>query len=105
MSSSRFATFAPFARFARFARNVWNVTEAENRTAAQAGIEMQTQYFRSLGMPTTLPELGFGVLDEAALIRLTTLCTYDHTRTIGAFRVLDGEAIYRIYAAANGTLV
>ena len=94
-----------YARFARFARNVWDVTEENNVAAAKAGIEKQTTYFRALGMPTNLTELDFGPLDENALHRLTELCTYGYTRTIGTFRVLDKDAIYRIYAAANGTPV
>lgn len=48
------------ARFAMFARNVWDVTEADDRKAAQLGIEKTAAFFRSLGMPSTLKEVGIG---------------------------------------------
>ena len=52
-------------------------------------------------MPTSLPELGCGVLDEGTLRTLAYRCTYYHTRTIGTFRVLDEEDILAIYRLAN----
>lgn len=90
-----------YRRFAQFARNVWNVTDAGDAEAAQAGIEKQTDFFRSLGMPVTLPELGFGVLDDKAILDLADLCSYGHSRTIGTFRVLDDQDMEAIYRAAN----
>ena len=48
------------ARFAMFARNVWDVTEADDHKAAQLGIEKTAAFFRSLGMPSTLKEVGIG---------------------------------------------
>lgn len=45
-------------RFAQFARKVWGTEEAEDREAARQGIEATVDYFRSIGMPTCLEELG-----------------------------------------------
>lgn len=90
-----------YCRFARFARNVWDATDADDVQAARAGIEKQTDFFRSLGMPVTLPELGLGVLDDGAILDLADLCSYGHSRTIGTFKVLDGKAMEAIYRAAN----
>lgn len=91
-----------YARFARFARNVWGIQEEDDEAAAQAAIARQVQYFRELGVPVSLPELGFGVLDDGALDHLTELCSYGNTRTIGSFRVLTADDMRTIYAAANG---
>ena len=91
-----------YARFARFGRNVWDIREADDETAARTAIARQVQYFRELGVPVSLPELGFGKLDGEALDHLTDLCSYGNTRTIGSFRVLTAADMRAIYAAANG---
>ena len=90
-----------FRRFAQFARRVWAVDEAGDEAAARLGIERQTAFFRSLGMPVSLPELGFGVLTEGDLADLAARCSYGHSRTIGSFRVLDEAAMAAVYRAAN----
>ena len=90
-----------FRRFAQFARRVWAVDEAGDEAAARLGIERQTAFFRSLGMPVSLPELGFGVLTDGDLADLAARCSYGHSRTIGSFRVLDEAAMAAIYRAAN----
>lgn len=90
-----------FQRFAQFARRVWAVDEAGDEAAARLGIERQTAFFRSLGMPVSLPELGFGVLTEGDLADLAARCSYGHSRTIGSFRVLDEAAMAAVYRAAN----
>ena len=90
-----------FRRFAQFARQVWAVDEAGDEAAARLGIERQTAFFRSLGMPVSLPELGFGVLTDGDLADLAARCSYGHSRTIGSFRVLDEAAMAAVYRAAN----
>ncbi len=90
-----------YARFARFARNVWQIEEADDEAAAMAGIEKQVAYFKDLGMPVGVSQLGFGKLPEAEIEELTALCSYDYSRTIGSFRVLDADAVREIYRNAN----
>ena len=90
-----------YARFARFARNVWQVEEADDKTAALMGIEKQVSYFAALGMPVGVSQLGFGKLPEEDIEHLTALCSYDYSRTIGSFRVLDANAVREIYRNAN----
>lgn len=46
------------ARFADFARRVFNVTASDDRQAAAEGIEALVAFYRSLGMPVTMSELG-----------------------------------------------
>ena len=59
-------TTAP--RFARFARAVFGVEEADNRKAAELGIQRVREFNQSLGMPTTLSEAGVpeDLFDEMA---------------------------------------
>ena len=47
-------TTAP--RLARFAREVFGVEEADNRKAAELGIQRVREFNQSLGMPATLSE-------------------------------------------------
>ena len=87
-----------YARFARFGRNVWGIAEQDDKKAALAAIEKQVGYFKSLDMPVSLRDFGLGDMDTE---ELAVLCSYGKTRTIGTFKVLDHEAIFAIYQAAN----
>ena len=87
-----------YQRFARFARNVWGVIECDDKAAAMEGIRLQTAYFKSLDMPVSIVDLGFADVDVE---ELANLCSYQKTRTIGTFKVLDHNAISAIYTAAN----
>ena len=89
------------ARFARYAKNVWGIENADERTAARAGIDATVDYFRSLGMPTCFGELGIGTQPDEVLHRLAVNCMYGGTRKVGTFRVLDAPDAYEIYRRAN----
>ena len=45
-------------RFARFARTIFNVKKLDDMLAAKEGIECLKEYFKSIGMPLTLTEIG-----------------------------------------------
>ena len=45
-------------RFAMFGRNVWDITEGEAREIAEKAIEKTAEFFKSLGLPSTLKEVG-----------------------------------------------
>lgn len=90
------------ARFARFARNVWDVDDVDADEAAMLGIEATENFFRSLHMPVSLGELkDVGVQSEEGLQELALRCSYQKTRTIGSFRVLDYDEMLEIYRLAN----
>lgn len=90
------------ARFARFARNVWDVDDVDADEAAMLGIEATENFFRSLHMPVSLGELkDVGVQSEEGLQELAMRCSYQKTRTIGSFRVLDYDDMLEIYRLAN----
>lgn len=90
-------------RFAQFAVRVWNCEmNFENPlVTALAGIEAMENYYRSINMPTNLPELGF-VPDDACMEEMAEKCTFFGTRTLNDFIPLDKDDIIAIYRAARG---
>lgn len=90
------------ARFARYARNVWGLQNEDENALALAGIQATVAYFSELGMPVnfgTNPDIG--IQSDETLRDLAYRCSFQKSRTIGTFRVLDEENIYKIYQAAN----
>lgn len=82
------------ARFAQFARNVWDVQEADDALAAEAGIAAMAQFFKELGMPQSLREFG---ITEAQIPALAELCTFGRTRTVKSYIELDYDVICAIF--------
>ena len=98
---SRYVMNENIARFARFARKVYGITETEDERAAEEGIRRTNAFFESLGMPLSLTEvLGHEPTDEE-IEKMAAECTYDRTRRIGSFRVLDYDDIVAIYKACR----
>ena len=64
-------------------------------------IEKFEDFFRSIGMPTNLQELGLN-FDEAACRNAALGVTFQDARTIGNFKVLNTEDIFNIYMMAAG---
>jgi NADP-dependent alcohol dehydrogenase len=52
---------------ARYARNVWSVTEKDDMTAAEAGIDRTAEFWRSIGVGTRLKDYGVGPENFAAI--------------------------------------
>jgi alcohol dehydrogenase YqhD (iron-dependent ADH family) len=89
-------------RFAQFATQVWDLPSGPDaQTLGQQGISATVDYFRSLGMPTSLPELGLGVLPQKTLAELAHRCSFYGQRTVGSLRVLQEPDLLAIYQAAN----
>ena len=88
------------SRFVQFAVNVMGVTNdfAHPEETALKGIEAMEQFYRSIGMPTSIPELiGRKVTDEE-IADMVTKCSRGGTNTVGAMEVMrpsDMEAVYR----------
>ena len=94
---ARYVCDANVARFAEFARKVYGVTQEDDAKAAAEGIERTEAFFKSLEMPLSIHELlGTEVTDEM-IEALALECSYDKTRTIGGFKVLDYDDIVAIY--------
>ena len=88
------------ARFARYARNVWGLENGGEDALAEQGIEATVKFFRSLGLPTTIGELGI-TLTDGDLGRLADGCSRGRSRTIGSLRLLDWDDMRAIYEAAR----
>ncbi len=81
-------------RFARLARNVFDVEEKDDLKASVLGIEKMSEYFKSIGMPTTLRELN---VPKESIDRLVELCTYGYTRTVKSYVPLGEKEIKEIF--------
>ena len=87
-------------RFAEFAVQVMGVAPAESDEAtARAGIEAVEAYYRSVGMPTNLRELGV-TPTEQQIVRMAESAASVGGGRIGVVRRLDANDIAAIYRAA-----
>ena len=87
-------------RFAEFAVQVMGVAPAESDEAtARAGIEAVEDYYRSVGMPTNLRELGV-TPTEQQITRMAESAASAGGGRIGVVRRLDANDIAAIYRAA-----
>jgi len=81
-------------RFAQFARRVWDCTQDDDQAAALSGIEKMAEFFKSIGMPSSLADFG---LDESCIDRLAELCTFGRQRTVKSYIDMDFEIIKQIF--------
>ena len=58
------------------------------------------EFFRQIQMPTSIHEMGIELTEEQIGI-LAEKCSFDNTRTIGGFRVLNREDMAEIYRMAR----
>ena len=89
-------------RFAQFAVNVCGVTNrfSNPEQTALEGIRRMEDFFRSIGMPVSIGEMGITLTDEK-IRELAHKCSFFGTRTIGAFKKLDEKDMEKIYRAAR----
>lgn len=89
-------------RFAQYAERVLGIPmdyDHPERTAL-AGIEATEQFFRELGMPVRIHELGIDLTEEQ-IQELAEKCSFFGKRTVGGFRVLQKEDMANIYRMAK----
>ena len=100
-SWARYAFHDRIDRFAKLAANVLMLTPTDDPTQnALAGIEAMEAHFHSVGMPTSIHDLGID-LSEEQIMTLADKCSFGRTRTIGIVRKLDTEDIANIYRMAK----
>lgn len=88
-------------RFVRYADKIWGIQKEKPEDAVKAGIDATVSYFKSLGMPTCLTELGIGVQDGETLRELAGRVTGNDAYTVGSFKAIHTEDAYNIYQLAN----
>lgn len=89
-------------RFASLASKVLMVPEkGAAEDTALAGIEAMEDFYRSIGMPTTLRELGIEPTEEQ-ILELAEKCSFGNTRTIGIVKKLARGDMAEIYRMAKG---
>jgi alcohol dehydrogenase YqhD (iron-dependent ADH family) len=86
--------------FVRFAVRVWNVDERfhDPEQTALEGIRRLENFFKSIGLPTRLREIGIA---EKDFDMIAEKCKRFDGDTVGNFVKLDGEAIKRILEIAR----
>jgi alcohol dehydrogenase YqhD (iron-dependent ADH family) len=87
-------------RFARYAKTVWGVTEEDEEKAALLGIEKTVDFFKSIGMPVSLHDLGIDPSDDD-LKALALNATMQGTLKLSRIRPLDATDVNKIYEAAR----
>lgn len=90
-------------RFAQFAVNVMGVTNdfTDTRTTALKGIEATEQFFRSIGMPISIPELIGRQATDEEIETMVYKCSRGGKITVGAMEVLKSEDMKAVYCLAN----
>jgi alcohol dehydrogenase YqhD (iron-dependent ADH family) len=86
--------------FAQLAQNVLGILPGDAEKTALLGIEAMEAFFRSIGMPTSIRELGID-LTEAQIEEMAYKCSYEETRTIGKIKTLGCTEIGNIYRMAQ----
>lgn len=81
-------------RVAQLARRVFDVNEADDRTAALEGIKRLREFYRSIGMPTTFAQLGVESPDIPLLVKKLH---ENMGPLLGGYIKLDAEATEAIY--------
>lgn len=87
-------------RFAQFARRVWGVDEAETLSAAREGIRCTTAYFREIGMPVSLADLGVQPSEEE-IHALALNCTQNGKVTLSRIKPIGVSEAEEIFRAAK----
>ena len=83
----------------QYAQNVWNLDidfEHPEQTIEKA-INMQEEYYASMGMPTNLRSLG---VEEDKLEKLALDCSRNKTRTLIGYKPLAYEDVLEIFKMA-----
>ena len=74
--------------------------ETDDEKAAVAGIEAMENYYRSVGMPTSLCELGIHATEEQ-IKEMADKCSFYGKRTVGVMKKIGAPEAAEIYRMAN----
>lgn len=92
---ARYVYRKDLTKFAKLARDVFNIKGTNDEEMAIMGIVAMEDFFSSIGMPTSLKEVGLGEKDIPCLVGLAS---GNGTRVIGRYpQSLDEQDIENIY--------
>ena len=102
-SWARYVMPKHIGRFVQFAVNVMGVTNdfAHSEATAIKGIEAMEQFYRTIGMPTSIGELLGHTISDEEISTLADRASRGGTITLGGMEVLQKEDMIKIYKMAN----
>ena len=77
-----------------FGRNVWDIAEGDSRKIAKKSIEKTAEFFKSLGLPSTLKEVG---IDSEKFEEMAEEAVRTSGIAARSYYHLDKEDIVKIY--------
>ena len=89
-------------RFAHYARSVWGVGGETAEEAARAGINATVEYFRQLGAPVNLKELGLSDPTDGELMALAMDATQNDTVKLSALSPMNALDVFTIFRKSKG---
>lgn len=89
------------ARFQHYGKQVWGITETDTEKAALSAISRTVEYFKSLNMPVSLPELLDEAQTEQVLREMSMDATMNDSLKLSVIKKLGAEDVYEIFKAAN----
>ena len=102
-SWARYVMDKHLSRFVQFAVNVMGVPNdfAHPEETAERGIRAIEQFYRQIGMPTSIHELLGRDITDSEIDTMVDKCSRGGTITVGAMEVLDAQAMREIYNMAR----
>ena len=100
---ARYVKDKHLSRFVQFAVNVMGVPNdfSHPDETAERGICAVEEFYRQIGMPTTIHELLGRDITPQEIDTMVDKCSRGNTITIGAMEVLDAKAMRDIYTLAR----
>lgn len=100
-SWARYVYLEALDRFSAFAWNVMDISrESGPQDAALSGIVAMEEFFRSIGMPVSVSDMGIA-LSDAQIEELAEKCSIGGTITIGVVKKLKKADMSEIYRMAR----
>ena len=102
-SWARYVKDKHLSRFVQFAVNVMGVPNdfAHPEETAERGICAVEEFYRQIGMPTSIHELLGREITDEEIDTMVDKCSRGGTITVGAMEVLDAQAMRDIYLMAR----
>lgn len=104
-SWARYVLDKHVSRFAQFAVNVMGISNdfSDPKATAERGIVAVEQFYKAIGMPTSIQELIGREATDDEIKEMVRKCSRDGKITVGAMEVLRAKDMEAIYRMANTT--